>query len=424
MNEHDSEIMAGLLIENGYVQASSRDEADIVIFNTCSIRENADKRFFGTLGQLKHRKEQEKENFTVCVCGCMMQQQHITDTLKAKYPWVDVVCGTHNFHELPKLLENLYTEKKKQFDIWPDGGITENLPAERLFRHKSFVNIMYGCNNFCSYCIVPYTRGRERSRRPQDILREVHHLSADGVREITLLGQNVNSYKGEEADFTDLIYMLAEVEGIERIRFMTSHPKDLSDKLIGAFRDCDKLCKYIHLPVQSGSDAVLKAMNRKYDRKRYFSLVEKLRDAVPDIAISTDIIVGFPGETEKDFEDTLDLAERVGYDSAFTFLYSMREGTPAAKSPDQIPEDIKHNRFNRLVDVINKSAASKNAGYIGSVKEVLVDGRSRNGSSAWEGRTDSFKLVNFHGRDGLEGKLVNVRITGANTFSLTGEIVQ
>jgi len=424
MNEHDSEIMAGLLIENGYVQASSRDEADIVIFNTCSIRENADKRFFGTLGQLKHRKEQEKENFTVCVCGCMMQQQHITDTLKAKYPWVDVVCGTHNFHELPKLLENLYTEKKKQFDIWPDGGITENLPAERLFRHKSFVNIMYGCNNFCSYCIVPYTRGRERSRRPQDILREVHHLSADGVREITLLGQNVNSYKGEEADFTDLIYMLAEVEGIERIRFMTSHPKDLSDKLIGAFRDCDKLCKYIHLPVQSGSDAVLKAMNRKYDRKRYFSLVEKLRDAVPDIAISTDIIVGFPGETEKDFEDTLDLAERVGYDSAFTFLYSMREGTPAAKSPDQIPEDIKHSRFNRLVDVINKSAASKNAGYIGSVKEVLVDGRSRNGSSAWEGRTDSFKLVNFHGRDGLEGKLVNVRITGANTFSLTGEIAQ
>ena len=424
MNEHDSEIMAGLLIENGYVQASSRDEADIVIFNTCSIRENADKRFFGTLGQLKHRKEQEKENFTVCVCGCMMQQQHITDTLKAKYPWVDVVCGTHNFHELPKLLENLYTEKKKQFDIWPDGGITENLPAERLFRHKSFVNIMYGCNNFCSYCIVPYTRGRERSRRPQDILREVHHLSADGVREITLLGQNVNSYKGEEADFTDLIYMLAEVEGIERIRFMTSHPKDLSDKLIGAFRDCDKLCKYIHLPVQSGSDAVLKAMNRKYDRKRYFSLVEKLRDAVPDIAISTDIIVGFPGETEKDFEDTLDLAERVGYDSAFTFLYSMREGTPAAKSPDQIPEDIKHSRFNRLVDVINKSAASKNEGYIGSVKEVLVDGRSRNGSSAWEGRTDSFKLVNFHGRDGLEGKLVNVRITGANTFSLTGEIAQ
>ena len=425
MNEHDSEIMSGMLVENGYEKAQSRDEADIVIFNTCSIRENADKRFFGTLGQLKKKKIEKKDEFTVCVCGCMMQQQHIIDTLKEKYPWVDVVFGTHNIHNLPKLLTNLYEQHKKQMEIWPDGGeIVEGLPAQRLFKHKSFVNIMYGCNNFCSYCIVPYTRGRERSRRPQDILREVHHLSADGVREITLLGQNVNSYKGEEADFTDLIYMLAEVEGIERIRFMTSHPKDLSDKLIGAFRDCDKLCKYIHLPVQSGSDAVLKAMNRKYDRKRYFSLVEKLRDAVPDIAISTDIIVGFPGETEKDFEDTLDLAERVGYDSAFTFLYSMREGTPAAKSPDQIPEDIKHNRFNRLVDVINKSAASKNAGYIGSVKEVLVDGRSRNGSSAWEGRTDSFKLVNFHGRDGLEGKLVNVRITGANTFSLTGEIAQ
>lgn len=424
MNEHDSEIMAGLLLSNGYRQASSRDEADIVIFNTCSIRENADKRFFGTLGQLKHRKEQEKEDFTVCVCGCMMQQQHITDILKAKYPWVDVVCGTHNFHELPKLLENLYMEKKKQFDIWPDGGITEDLPAERLFRHKSFVNIMYGCNNFCSYCIVPYTRGRERSRRPQDILREVHHLAEDGVREITLLGQNVNSYKGEGADFTDLIYMLAEVDGIERIRFMTSHPKDLSDKLIGAFRDCDKLCKYIHLPVQSGSDAVLKAMNRKYDRERYFTLVEKLRDAVPDIAISTDIIVGFPGETEKDFEDTLDLAERVGYDSAFTFLYSIREGTPAAKSPDQIPEEIKHQRFNRLVEVINKSAAAKNAAYVGTVRQVLTDGKSRNGSSAWEGRTDSFKLVNFPGGDDLEGKFVNVKITGANTFSLTGEMTE
>ena len=230
MNEHDSEIMAGLLIENGYVQASSRDEADIVIFNTCSIRENADKRFFGTLGQLKHRKEQEKENFTVCVCGCMMQQQHITDTLKAKYPWVDVVCGTHNFHELPKLLENLYTEQKKQFDIWPDGGITENLPAERLFRHKSFVNIMYGCNNFCSYCIVPYTRGRERSRRPQDILREVHHLSADGVREITLLGQNVNSYKGEEADFVAgiagaavVVCVLRGIEGMAARQYAASN---------------------------------------------------------------------------------------------------------------------------------------------------------------------------------------------------------
>ena len=272
MNEHDSEIMSGILIENGYEQADSRDDADIVIFNTCSIRENADKRFFGTLGQLKKKKMERKEDFTVCVCGCMMQQQHIIDTLKEKYPWVDIVFGTHNLHNLPKLLTNLYEQHKKQMEIWPDGGeIVEGLPAQRLFKHKSFVNIMYGCNNFCSYCIVPYTRGRERSRRPEDIVKEVKALAEDGVKEITLLGQNVNSYKGcgqeGETDFTDLIYMLAEIEGIERIRFMTSHPKDLSDKLIEAFKNCDKLCKYIHLPVQAGSNRILKAMNRKYTKE-------------------------------------------------------------------------------------------------------------------------------------------------------------
>ena len=332
MNEHDSEIMAGMLIEKGYEQTADRSKADIVIFNTCSIRENADKRFFGTLGQLKHRKEEEGDAFTVCVCGCMMQQQHIIDQLKSKYPWVDVVYGTHNLHHLPELLDNLYEEKKKQLEIWDDAeGIVENLPAKRLFKHKSFVNIMYGCNNFCSYCIVPYTRGRERSRRPEDIVSEVRRLTLDGVKEVTLLGQNVNSYKGqsasgEAADFTDLIYMLAEIEGLERIRFMTSHPKDLSDKLIEAFRTCDKLCKYIHLPVQAGSDKVLKEMNRKYTGQSYLELVDKLRRACPDIAISTDIIVGFPGETEADFEDTLNLVGRVGYDSAFTFFVFRKTG--------------------------------------------------------------------------------------------------
>jgi len=422
MNEHDSEIMAGLLIEKGYEQAKDRDSANIVIFNTCSIRENADKRFFGTLGQLKRRKIKEKEAFTVCVCGCMMQQQHVIDKLKAKYPWVDVVYGTHNFHHLPDLLDNLYREKKKQIEVWEDGrGIVEDLPAKRIFKHKSFVNIMYGCNNFCSYCIVPYTRGRERSRNPEDIVREVEHLAADGVKEITLLGQNVNSYKGAGTDFTDLIYMLSEINGLERIRFMTSHPKDLSDKLIEAFKNCDKLCKYIHLPVQSGSDKVLKEMNRKYTRDVYFSLVEKIRKACPDIAISTDIIVGFPGETEEDFEDTLDLVSKVQYDSAFTFLYSVRQGTPAAKREDQIPEEIKHQRFNRLVEVINKSSAQKNSRYTGTVQRVLVDGESRSKKGIYEGRTDSFKLVNFVGEPGLTGKIVPVKITGANTFSLTGE---
>ena len=427
MNEHDSEIMAGLLLEKGYEQAKSRDEANIVIFNTCSIRENADKRFFGTVGTLKKRKEAEREDFTICVCGCMMQQQHIVDTIKQKFPWIDVVYGTHNLHELPNLLDKLHSQKRVR-EVWPDGGeIVEGLPAERLFKHKSFVNIMYGCNNFCSYCIVPYTRGRERSRRPEDIVAEVTRLVEDGVKEVTLLGQNVNSYKGcgqnGQADFTDLIYMLADIEGLERIRFMTSHPKDLSDKLIDAFKNCDKLCKYVHLPVQAGSSKVLKEMNRKYTREHYLELVRKLRNAVPQITISTDIIVGFPGETEEEFEETLTLAEEVEYDSAFTFLYSVREGTPAAKREDQVPEDEKHARFNRLVDSINATSAKKNAEYVGRIERVLVDGASRSKEGTYEGRTDGFKLVNFTGGSGLEGQIVNVKITDSNTFSLTGEVV-
>ena len=429
MNEHDSETLAGMLIEKGYVPAAERKDANIVIFNTCSIRENADKRFFGTLGQLKRRKTEQRENFTVCVCGCMMQQQHIIDTIKAKYPWVDVIFGTHNLHQLPELLDNLYKEKHKQLAIWEEGGeIVEGLPARRLFKHKAFVNIMYGCNNFCTYCIVPYTRGRERSRIPEDILKEVQALAADGVKEITLLGQNVNSYKGisrdsgEKTDFTDLIYMLSEVDGIERIRFMTSHPKDISDKLIAAYGKCEKLCHYIHLPVQAGSSKVLKEMNRHYTREDYLEIVRKLREEDPDIAISTDIIVGFPGETEEEFEETLTLCEEVRYDSAFTFLYSVRKGTPAEKFENQIPEEIKHERFNRLVDVINRISAEKNAEYVGRIEKVLVDGPSKNNSKTYGGRTESFKLVNFRGTPDMIGQVIDVLITGANTFSLEGEV--
>lgn len=429
MNEHDSETLAGMLIEKGYVPAAERKDANIVIFNTCSIRENADKRFFGTLGQLKRRKTEQRENFTVCVCGCMMQQQHIIDTIKAKYPWVDVIFGTHNLHQLPELLDNLYKEKHKQLAIWEEGGeIVEGLPAKRLFKHKAFVNIMYGCNNFCTYCIVPYTRGRERSRVPEDILKEVRALACDGVKEITLLGQNVNSYKGisrdsgEKADFADLIYMLSEVSGIERIRFMTSHPKDISDKLIAAYGKCEKLCHYIHLPVQAGSSKVLKEMNRHYTREDYLEIVRKLREVDPDIAISTDIIVGFPGETEEEFEETLTLCEEVRYDSAFTFLYSVRKGTPAEKFENQIPEEIKHERFNRLVDVINRISAEKNAEYVGRIEKVLVDGPSKNNSKTYGGRTESFKLVNFKGTPDMIGQVVDVLITGANTFSLEGEV--
>lgn len=430
MNEHDSETLAGMLLEKGYTKAKERKDANIVIFNTCSIRENADKRFFGTLGQLKKKKMAEKENFTVCVCGCMMQQQHIIDTIKAKYPWVDVIFGTHNLHELPVLLDNLYKEKHKQLSVWEDGGeIVEGLPAERLFKHKAFVNIMYGCNNFCTYCIVPYTRGRERSRKPEDIIREIKALAADGVREVTLLGQNVNSYKGVseadgcQKDFADLIYMINDIEGIDRIRFMTSHPKDLSDKLIQAYRDCKKLCHYFHLPVQAGSSKVLKEMNRRYTREAYLELVKKLREVAPDIAISTDIIVGFPGETEEEFEETLTLCEEVRYDSAFTFLYSIRKGTPAAGYDNQVPEDIKHERFNRLVDVINRISAEKNAEYVGRIEKVLVDGPSKTNSRTYGGRTETFKLVNFKGSPEMIGKIVDVKITASNTFSLEGEVI-
>ncbi len=423
MNEHDSETIAGMLAQQGMEPVSDKKEADIVIINTCSVRENADKRFFGTLGQLK-RKKTENPEFVVGVCGCMMQQQHVIDTIKMKYPWVDIIFGTHNIHKFPQLLSNVLSEKKKIMDIWEDGGeIVEGLPAKRLYRHKSFVNVMYGCNNFCTYCIVPYTRGRERSRKPKDILNEVTNLVADGVKEVTLLGQNVNSYKGtDDIDFADLVYMLNDIEGLERIRFMTSHPKDLSDALIQAYRDCNKLCRNIHLPVQSGSSRVLKEMNRKYTRDDYLSLVRKLRDAVPDITVTTDIIVGFPGESEEDFLETISLAEQVRFDSAFTFLYSIRKGTPAEKFENQIPEEIKHERFNRLVDTINRISAQKNAEYVGTVQKVLVDGASKNDIMTYSGRTDGFKLVNFKASEDLTGRIVPVKITGSNTFSLIGEL--
>ena len=424
MNEHDSEVMAGMLLEKGFTPVKERKAADVAIINTCSVRENADKRFFGTLGQLKRRKT-ENPDFLVCVCGCLMQQQHVIDTIKAKYPWVDIIFGTHNIHQFPELIDNALAEKKKQVEIWPDGGeIVEGLPAKRLHQSKALVNIMFGCNNFCTYCIVPYTRGRERSRRPEEILREVRALAADGVKEIMLLGQNVNSYKGEGGvDFADLIYMLNEVEGLERIRFMTSHPKDLSDRLIQAFVDCDKLCKNIHLPVQSGSSRILKKMNRHYDKEKYLNLVGRLQKAVPGITMSTDIIVGFPGETEEDFEETLNLARTVRYDSAFTFLYSIRKGTPAEKYEDQIPEDVKHARFNRLVEQINTISAEKNAAYVGTVQQVLVEGPSKTGSRTFAGRTDGFKLVNFRGDASMIGKIIDVKITKSNTFSLEGEVL-
>ncbi len=424
MNERDSETLAGMLLELGYIQSDNKEEADVAIINTCSVRDNADKRFFGMLGQLKRLKNKNK-NFIACVCGCMMQQQHIVDEVKQKYPWVDIIFGTHNIHKFPELLENVISQRERQIDIWDDGGdIIENLPADRLYEHKAFVNIMFGCNNFCTYCIVPYTRGRERSRSPEAIVKEVESLVASGTKEITLLGQNVNSYKGEgDVNFAKLITMLNEVEGLERIRFMTSHPKDLSDELIEAFATCDKLSNYFHLPVQSGNNEILKKMNRHYTKEAYLELINKLRGVRKDIGISTDIIVGFPGETEEQFEDTLNLVKEVQFDSAFTFIYSVRKGTPAEKYTDQVPEEVKHERFNRLVEAVNESSAKNNEKFVGRIVQVLVDDFSKNNREMLTGRSSENKIVNFKGNSDLIGKIVEVKVISSNTFSLTGELV-
>ena len=424
MNEHDSEIIDGLLTERGFSSVKERKDASIVIINTCSVRDNADKRFFGTLGQLKKRKESDP-SFIVCVCGCMMQQQRVVDIIKAKYPWVDVIFGTNSIHHIPELIEKVSMEKEKLVDIIENTEeIVEGLPAKRLFNHKALVNIMFGCNNFCTYCIVPYTRGREKSRRPEAILAEVRELVEDGVKEIMLLGQNVNSYDGDGTSFAELLKMINEIDGLERIRFMTSNPKDLSDELIEAFTVCDKLCHNLHLPIQSGSNRVLKRMNRKYTREDYLKLIEKLRIRVPDITLSTDIIVGFPGETDDDFEETLSLVKEVEYDSAFTFIYSIRKGTPAEKFDNQVEESEKHRRFDLLVSTVNKISEKKNKVYQDRIEKILVDGVSKNNKLMLTGRTDGFKLVNFAGKKDMIGSLVDVRITDAKTFSLLGEVIE
>lgn len=427
MNEHDSETIAGMLKEKGYEPSQEREGAGIIIMNTCSVRENADNRFFGQLGFVKKIREKHPGTI-VAVCGCMMQQQEIVDTLKKKYSWVDIVFGTMNIPEFPSLLDDYLEKRKRVISIRQrQESVMDGKIAERKYIHKSFVNIMNGCNNFCTYCIVPYTRGREMSRTPESIIDEIKGLINDGVKEITLLGQNVNSYGNSGADgydFADLIRMIDRLEGLERIRFMTSHPKDLSDRLIACFGECEKLCNNIHLPVQSGSSRILKLMNRKYTKESYLKLVEKLRTEIPEITITTDIIVGFPGETEEDFEETLDLVRKVRYDSAFTFLYSIRTGTPAADMEEQIPDRIKHERFERLVDEINKITAEKNAIYKGKIEKVLVDEPSqRGGDGMCAGRTDGFKLVNFRCPVERIGSIAEVRITDTNTFSLVGELI-
>lgn len=425
MNEHDSENIAGMLEALDYSHTPNPEEADVVVMNTCSVREHADKRFFGMLGQFKKQKK-NSPNFIICICGCMPQQPHIVEEIRKSFSWVDIVFGTQTIAEFPNLLMERIRTGKKQFSIIANNEtIPEEKESKREFAHKALVNITYGCNNFCTYCIVPYTRGREKSRSLRAVKQEIINLVNDGVKEVMLLGQNVNSFRDADGNnFAALIRALDEVEGLERIRFMTSHPKDLSDELIACFGDCKKLCHNIHLPVQSGSDEVLRRMNRHYNRERYMEIVKKLRATCPDLSISTDIIVGFPGETEEDFLDTLSLVREVEYDSAFTFIYSPRVGTPAAKYDDQIPENIKHERFDRLVEEVNRCSAKKNSEYLGRIVDVMVDGPSKNDAGAWSGRTDTFKLVNFTSEEPLtEGQMVSVRITETKTFSLDGEKV-
>ena len=425
MNEHDSENIAGMLEALDYSHTPNPEEADVVVMNTCSVREHADKRFFGMLGQFKKQKK-NNPNFIICICGCMPQQPHIVEEIRKSFGWVDIVFGTQTIAEFPNLLMERIRTGKKQFSIIANNEeIPEEKESKREFKHKALVNITYGCNNFCTYCIVPYTRGREKSRSLRAVKQEIINLVNDGVKEVMLLGQNVNSFRDADGNnFAALIRALDEVEGLERIRFMTSHPKDLSDELIACFGDCKKICHNIHLPVQSGSDEVLRRMNRHYNRERYMEIVEKLRATCPDLSISTDIIVGFPGETEEDFQDTLSLVREVEYDSAFTFIYSPRVGTPAAKYDNQIPENIKHDRFDRLVDEVNRCSAKKNSEYLGRIVDVMVDGASKNDAGAWSGRTDTFKLVNFTSEEPLtEGQMVSVRITETKTFSLDGEKV-
>ena len=427
MNEEDSEKLSGMLKSIGYTRTEVKEEASIILFNTCCVRENAENKVYGNLGNLKKLKKKNPD-LIIGICGCMMQQQGMADKILKEFPYVDIIFGTHNAYKFPEYLNRVKTEGVQVKEILDkETKIVEGIPVDRESSVKGFVTIMYGCNNFCTYCVVPYVRGRERSRKPEDIENEIRDLVARGYKEVTLLGQNVNSYgKGleEEINFAGLLRRVNEIEGLERVRFMSSHPKDLTEEVIMAIKECDKLCEQIHLPVQSGSDRILKIMNRHYDRAQYMSLIEKIKKEIPDCTLTTDIIVGFPGETEEDFEDTLNLVKEVGYDAAFTFIYSRRNHTPADKMENQVPDDVKHERFNRLVAAVNESVIKGNKVYEGKTVEVLVEGPSKNDETKLMGRTRNNKLVNFEGDEKLVGKLVNVYIKRAQPFSLIGEIVE
>ncbi|MFT5871303.1 MAG: tRNA-2-methylthio-N6-dimethylallyladenosine synthase [Clostridium sp.] len=424
MNEEDSEKLSGMLIPMGYKKTSDKEEADIIIFNTCCVRENAEQKADGNIGALKPMKIL-KPNLIIAVTGCMMQQEGMAKHIITKFPFVNIIIGTHNAYKFPEYLKRIQGGETSIVEILDkEEEIVEGIPIDRESNIKGFVTIMYGCNNFCTYCIVPYVRGRERSRNPEDIISEIKTMVAEGFKEITLLGQNVNSYgKGlsPEINFAQLLRRINNIENLERVRFMTSHPKDLSGEVIEVIAESDKLCEQVHLPVQSGSTNLLHKMNRHYDREQYLELVKSIRVAIPNVGLSTDIIVGFPGETEEDFAETLSLMEEVKFNLAFTYLYSKRNGTPADEMLDQIPEDVKHERFNRLMEVVNRNCAEKNKECIGKIVEVLVEGYSKNDKSKLTGRTRNGKLVNFEGNNKAIGDLVSVLITNAHSFSLIGE---
>ena len=424
-NTDDSQKLVGMLSEMGYERTYDKEIADVILYNTCAVRENAELRVFGNIGALKAMKA-KRPDLIIGVCGCMMQQEHIVEAIKKKYKHVDIVFGTHTLYRFPEIMAKAIEKTERVFDVIDvDGAIAEDLPVIRENTTNAMVSVMYGCNNFCTYCIVPYVRGRERSRDKEDILREVKTLADEGYKEITLLGQNVNSYGNdldEDIDFADLLTMVEKVEGIERIRFVTSHPKDISDKLIDVLANSEKICKQLHLPIQAGSNKILKAMNRKYTREEYLKKIDKIKSKIPDIALTSDIIVGFPGETNEDFEETIKVLEKVRYDSVFSFVYSRRKGTPAAKMEDVITLEEKKKNLARLMDVQADISREKNLALEGKTVKILVEGPSKTDKTFLTGRTDGGKIVNFPGDEKLTGKIINVKITKANAWSMYGEV--
>ena len=435
LNENDSEKLSGMLEKMNYTKTENMEEADLVLFNTCCVRENAEEKLFGKVGEVK--KQREEKGTIIAICGCMMQEEHIVEKLKKSYPYVDIIFGTHTLHKLPEDLYKVLSNRKKIKDIINiDGQIIEGLPISRNDNIKASVTIMNGCNNFCTYCIVPYVRGRERSRNPKDILDEIKDIANKGYKEITLLGQNVNSYLRSEKEngkieemqyeginsFATLLRKVNQIEGIERIRFISPHPKDFTDDVIEAIRDCDKVCKIIHLPLQSGSSKILKSMNRKYTKEQYLNLANKIKQMIPNIVFSTDIIVGFPGETEEDFEDTLDIVNQIKYEQVYMFIYSRRVGTIADKMEDQIPEEIKHKRFDKLKQLVESQVNKNNDKYVNTMQTVLVEGTSKNNDKMLTGRTTTNKVVVFEGNKELIGNIVQLDIISEHMWYLKGKL--